>query len=202
MIWIIFCVIGVTLLILIGDLIIIGFPKYSKRKRDYEKGYLLKEPNRMDIQQTTECSGFSLAHVLRSFGIETDGKDVYENIKRKMKNGAVMPRTLTKVIRSYGLHADYVKGSLETLKADISEGKRIIGFVKTQPDKKWLHYISIVGYDEENIFIAESLKYLVNCDETFYNRKLTITEFLRLWDTRECYMPFYRNTYVVISKEQ
>ena len=186
------------LLISVLDWFIIGIARPAKKK-SYDKDYMLRNRNRMDYQTSTECSGYSLAYVLRSFGMEADGKDIYAKIHRKMSNGAVLPRTLIRVIQSGGLKAKYVKGSLETLKSDLSEGKRVIVFIKTRLDRNWLHYVPVVGYDEEYIYIAESMNSLVNCDEEYYNRKLTNQEFLRYWDTREIYMPFYKNTYLVIT---
>ena len=90
--------------------------------------------------------------------------------------------------------------NLTSLKADLCEGKRVIVFIKTRLDKKWLHYTPVVGYDEEFIYIAESINSLANCQSEYYNRKLTYQEFLKYWDTREIYMPFYRNTYIVIEE--
>lgn len=189
------------LLISVLDWFIIGIARPAKKK-SYDKDYMLRNRNRMDYQTSTECSGYSLAYVLRSFGMEADGKDIYAKIHRKMSNGAVMPRTLIRVIQSYGCKAKYVKGSLEILKSDLSEGKRVIVFIRTRLDKNWLHYVPVVGYDEEYIYIAESMSSLVNCNEEYYNRKLTNQEFLRYWDTREFYMPFYRNTYLMIDKAE
>lgn len=194
--FLIICLVGIICVI---DGIIIGIPA-STKKKNYNKSYILKPKNRMDYQKSTECSGFSLAYVLRSYGIEANGNDVYAKIHGKMKNGAVMPGILVKAIRGYGCNACYVKGNLETIKSDLSEGKRVIVFIRTQLDKNWLHYASIVGYDDEYIYIAESMNSLVNCQEEKYNRKLTHQEFLKYWDTREIYMPFYRNTYIVVDK--
>ena len=99
----------------------------------------------------------------------------------------------------YGFKVTYVKGSLESLKAELCEGNRVIVLIKTRADRAWLHYVPIVGYDEDNVFIAESLEYLVNCQETYYNRSLAHREFLKLWDTRMPYMPLYKNTYLIIE---
>ena len=192
-------VIGFLSLICIADGIIIGFPKMAQKK-NCDKICTLKTKNRIDYQKSTECSGFSLAYVLRSYGIEANGKDIYAKIQGKMKNGAVMPRVLRKVIQDYGFNVNYVKGNLETIKSDLCNGKRVIVFIRTRLDKNWLHYVPIVGYDEEHIYIAESMNSLVNCQEENYNRKLTNQEFLQYWDTREIYMPFYKNTYLVIEK--
>lgn len=204
MLLLIVCIISLFFLIVILDWIIIGVvvPVKNGKKENYEKQYILKAQNRIAYQKTTECSGFSTAYVFRSFGIEADGNDIYAKISHKMKNGAVLPGTLKREIQGYGFEAGYMKGSLDSLKADLREGKRVIVLVKTRIDKNWLHYVPIVGYDEEHIFIAESLDYLANCEEQYYNRKLTNQEFLNFWDTRAWYMPFYKNTYLVIKKEQ
>lgn len=181
------------------DGLIIGFAMPAKR-RQYKREFMLKTPNRFDYQGGTECSGFSSAYVLRSFGIEADGREVYAGIPHKLPGGAVLPGVLRKELRKYGLKTRYVKGNLETLKADLSEGKRIIVFIRTRTDKRWLHYVPIVGYDEDNVYIAESMNSLVNCEGAHSNRMLSNEEFLKFWDTREVYMPFYRNTYLVIEK--
>ena len=181
------------------DGLIMGFPLPAK-KRTYKKEYMLKVPNRFDYQKNTECSGFSVAFVLRSYGVEANGNDFYAGIPFKMPGGAVVPVVLKREIIKHGLKAEYVKGDLDTLKADISDDKRIIVFMRTRLGKRWLHYVPIVGYDEENVYIAESMKSLANCQDENYNRKLTSQEFLKYWNTREIYMPFYKYTYLVVEK--
>lgn len=182
----------------IADWMIIGFA-IPTRKRHYKKEYMIKNKNRMDFQKSSECSGFSFAYILRSVGREADGNDMYAQMPGKFKNGAVMPKNLKKLVQMYGFKVTYVKGSLESLKAELCEGNRVIVLIKTRADRAWLHYVPIVGYDEDNVFIAESLEYLVNCQETYYNRSLAHCEFLKLWDTRMPYMPLYKNTYLIIE---
>lgn len=36
---------------------------------------------------------------------------------------------------------------------------------------------------------------LVNCQKEYYNRRVEIKEFKRLWNTAMLKMPFYRNTF-------
>lgn len=80
MMWIVLCTISTILLVIILDWLIIGFPIPVKSTRGYAKEYLIKEPNRIDFQKTTECSGFSTAHVLRSIGIPDNGICHYAKI--------------------------------------------------------------------------------------------------------------------------
>ena len=198
--WTVVFIINTIIITSLLDGLIIGFAMPAKR-RQYKREFMLKTPNRFDYQTGTECSGFSSAYVLRSFGIEADGREFYARIWHKLPGGAVLPGVLRKEIIRCGLKVRYVKGNLETLKADLSEGKRIIVFIRTRTDKRWLHYVPIVGYDEDNVYIAESMNSLVNCEGAHSNRRLSNEDFLKFWDTREVYMPFYRNTYLVIEKE-
>lgn len=208
--WLIGLVIWVAEIIILTvvlDWLIVGFAipaklrKTSDRgRKEMNKSFIQKEVNRIDLQKSTECSGFSSAHVLRSFGIEAEGNEMYAKMPGKLKNGAVLPKNLKKLLQKYGFQVHFVRGNLDTLKEELSKGNRVIAFVKTRIDKKWLHYVPVVGYDEENVFIAESLRYLVNCKEEHYNRRVSKEEFLKYWDTRAWYMPFYKNTYLVIEK--
>lgn len=190
-----------TLIItIIADALILGVPMNCRVEKAEHKQYLLSVKNRFDFQRSTECSGFSAAHVLRSFGVKADGNEMYEKMPGKLRNGAVLPKNLCKTLKQCGFKVRYYKGNLDKLKGVISEGKRVIAFVKTRQDKHWLHYVHVVGYDEDNIFIADSLRELTNCREEYYNRRLSYAEFLELWDTREVYMPFYKNTFLIIEK--
>lgn len=72
--------------------------------------------------------------------------------------------------------------------------------IRIQTDKNYLHFVPVVGYDEQYIFIAESLADFVNSNEQYYNRKILVKEFKKLWNTSMLKMPFYRNTYITISK--
>lgn len=195
----IFCI-NTLIITVISDVLILGFPRKCHAEEAGQKRYLLSVPNRIDFQRSTECSGFSAAHMLRSFGVEADGNELYARMPGKLRNGAVLPKNLKKILQKSGFKVSYCRGSLNTLKGVLSGGKRVIAFVKTRKDKRWLHYVHIVGYDEAHIFIADSLRELVNCNTEHYNRSLTNEEFLKLWDTREIYMPFYKNTFLMIQE--
>ncbi len=119
----------------------------------------------------------------------------------KMKNGYVYPKGIQKLLSQYGFQVKYCTGNINTLKNEIVKGNPVIVMIRTYTDKNWLHYVPVVGYDEQYIYIAESLEELVNCDEPYYNRKVAIGEFEKLWNTSMAKMPFYRNTYIAAYKE-
>ena len=73
--------------------------------------------------------------------------------------------------------------------------------IRVQKDKDWLYYVPVVGFDEEHVFLAESLSKLINCKNVLYNRRLRNEEFLQLWNTAMLKQPFYKNTYFVVKNK-
>ncbi len=201
-VWLVIFIINTILITAVCDLLIVGFAVPKLRKEPVAERFLLTKKNRMDIQKSTECSGFSSAHVLRSYGMEADGNEMYAKMPGKLPNGAVLPRSLKKFLKNMGFKVTFYSGNLDSLKAELCKGNRVIAFIRTRLGKKYLHYVPIVGYDEKEIFIADSLLSLMNCKEEFFNRRLTHEEFLKYWNIREWYLPFYKYTYLVVEKAE
>lgn len=162
--------------------------------------FTIEKENRIDIQSGYKCSAFSSAYVLRHWDIAADGNELYEIMPNKMKDGYVYPKGIQSLFPKYGFKVKYCTGNINALKNEVSKGNPVIVMIKIHPNKNWLHYVPVVGYDENNIFIAESLKESVNCDEKYYNRKIADSEFKKLWNTGMIKMPFYRNTYMTVEK--
>lgn len=76
----------------------------------------------------------------------------------------------------------------------------MIVMIKIRPDRDWLHYVPVVGYTPDSIFIAESLPELCNAVSPFYNRSISTADFLELWDTSSFKMPLYCNTFISAHK--
>jgi len=79
----------------------------------------------------------------------------------------------------------------------VMESGPVIVMLRTREGERYLHFVPVVGYDEENVYLAESIKEFANCGEgeEVYNRKVGNAEFMKLWNTSMLKMPFYRNTY-------
>ena len=90
-------------------------------------------------------------------------------------------------------------GTIADLKKEIGNDVPVIVFIKVNRNKNYLHYVPVVGYDEENFYIAESLKELTNANGLLYNCKISIIEFKKLWNTSDLNMPLYKNTYIKIT---
>lgn len=164
--------------------------------------FMVCKDNRIDIQKENECSGYSTAYLLRHYDIPANGEDVYRKMPNKMANGYVYPKEIKRMLERYGFHVKYCVGNLNALKKEVCKGAPVIVFIKVRRDKNWLHYVPVVGYDEDNIFLAESLAEVVNCNEKVYNRKISIKNFLALWNTAMLKMPLYAHTFYVIEKKQ
>ena len=82
------------------------------------------------------------------------------------------------------------------------EGKPVIVLIRVVKNKRWLHYVPVVGYDEEALYLAESLSQFVNCDGKQYNRRISTKDFLALWNTSMLKMPLYRHSFYVVEKQQ
>ncbi|MEK3765954.1 cysteine peptidase family C39 domain-containing protein [Solibacillus sp. FSL K6-4121] len=182
------------------------FPIPVLRKTAYPANYLIQQNNRIDFQNNTECAAFSTAYILRHFGMEADGEALYTHFPSKTMAGNVYPKGIRTVLRKKGFKTNYYKGNIDTLKYEVSKGTPVIAFIKVHKDFNNLHFVPVVGYDKEYIYLSESLKHLVNIEgkHKSYNRKVPIEEFKKLWDIKRMHMLFYSNTYLAVhanSKE-
>ncbi|ATP40374.1 peptidase [Solibacillus sp. R5-41] len=174
------------------------------RKRNYPANYLIQKINRIDFQKNTECAAFSTAYLLRHFGMEAEGEALFMHFPSKTRAGNVYPKGIRKMLRKKGFKTNYYKGNINTLKYEVSKGTPVIVFIKVQKDFNNLHFVSVVGYDKEYIYLSESLRHLVNCDDVHksYNRKVPINEFKKLWNVKRIHMLLYSNTYIAVDARQ
>lgn len=151
--------------------------------------FMIENVNYFDYQTGVECSAFASAYLLRHYGEEADGMQLYEDFPDKLSDGmGVMPSGITNFFKSKGYHAEYItNGTVEELKYEISKGAPVIVFIHTEvpyDSPHNTHYVPVVGYDKEYFYLAESLEYLANCKEESdlpYNRKIEINYFKELW---------------------
>lgn len=199
-----FIVSHVILWIIISTIInayLMTLPMPALRKRDYPANFLIQQNNRIDFQKNNECAAFSTAYLLRHFGMEDDGEALYTHFPSKTRAGTVYPKGIRTVLRKKGFKTRYNKGNVNTLKYEVSKGTPVIVFIKSQKDRNYLHFVPVVGYDEEYIYLSESVRHLVNCDDDHkrYNRKVPINEFKKLWNVKRIHMLLYSNTYIAVE---
>lgn len=61
----------------------------------------------MDIQKGYNCSAFSTAFLLRHFGIEAEGNDIYNKMPGKMKSGYVYQKGIRQYFSEQGMKTYY-----------------------------------------------------------------------------------------------
>lgn len=87
-------------------------------------------------------------------------------------------------------------GNLHTLKHELTKGNPIIVLINIENDT---HYAVVVGYDQKNIYLVDSIKENVNVENPNYNRMLTEEEFKEVWNTN---MLLSSNIYIVIKNRK
>lgn len=120
----------------------------------------------------------------------------------QMKTGHVYPKGINRLLASYGIKAEYCAGTIDALKEALCEGNPVIVMIRVRTDRHWLHYVPVVGYDEQYIYLAESMEEYANYREIHYNRRIKINEFRRLWNTSMLMLPLYKNTFFKTKKSQ
>ncbi|MGN0327678.1 MAG: C39 family peptidase [Lachnospira sp.] len=158
--------------------------------------FVYSQDNRYAYQSGEDCAGYATAYVLRNEGIEAEGEAVYKNMGRFF--GKVAVHNIIDEFQKYDITARAYHGNIDTLKSRISEGKPVIALVTiTIGTHKGLHYLVVVGYDSEYIYLADSTGPKTNIfDKQQYNRKVTYREFEELWETN---IYPVNNIYIVVE---
>lgn len=198
-IWYVICtLINTFIIITIVDVVLMGPLMFTFSRKSGISRFMVPKENRIDMQSGNSCAGYATAYVLRHYDIPADGDDIYMNMPDKMANGYVYPKEIKRMFEKYGFHAKYCAGNINALKYEVSKGNPVIVLIKVRKGKNWLHYVPVVGYDEDNFLLAESFAELVNCSEKAYNRKVSYKDFKALWNTSMIKMPLYAHTFYCI----
>ena len=148
--------------------------------------------NYIAYQQDNECSAYASAYVLRHYGENISGEELYKEVKRTF--GFVFPKNIVNVFKKKGYVAKTYSGNFNTLKERINCGGQIIAFISSKNDT---HYVVVVGYDTEYVYLVDSLLENKNIDNKSYNRRISISDFEKIWKTNTI---FPNNIYIVIDK--
>lgn len=196
-----------------------NFPKHLKAK----KFFCEANNNHVDFQKGPDCSGYSTAYLLRHYGENVTGSEMYEKIIKKKKNGTVTAKNILQPLREYGKKLKYVRGNLTSLKNEVAKGVPVIVVIRGQLKGFSMHFAVVTGYDEEYIYLADSVESFTNVEKKHlnapvpttiqtgeasmatnenaelgvYNRRLTTKEFKKYWNTAQIWQPLYRNTFYV-----
>ena len=145
--------------------------------------YMITTENEIQKQYRYECGAYSTAYMLRSLGVDVDSKEFYEQAEPKTKEGAVPYEAMQAGAERYGYKLEGGRVSLAALKYEVSKGVPVIVGIQIAPGNSLLHFVPVVGYDEDNIYLAESVGIYANEKSDHYNRKIKTDTFKELWRT-------------------
>jgi hypothetical protein len=194
---------GLLLMVLIsvGLVLFTILPRKDKiNTKDIPDSYVIENTdNYYAYQSGSDCAGYASAYVLRHFGIEADGAQLYKEMPTFF--GRVALHNIVHEFDDYGFKAKAYYGSIETLKMELLKGVPVVALIKIKlGSEEGLHYVAVVGYDQDYIYMADSTRPKTNIyDCTMYNRKLKYDEFEDLWKTKVYPM---HNCYIVVDKKE
>mgnify|MGYP002517358908 CR=1 FL=1 len=160
-----------------GFILYVSPPKDDVGVFDYPPEFFCKaEENRIDYQTDGKCAAYASAYILRSLGENLSGEELAPKIDRIF--GFVPANSIASVFEKRGYKAEARHGSVDTLKQRLTSGTPIVVFIRIPGDT---HYAVVVGYDEQNIYLADSIEENANATDARYNRALTTEEFETVW---------------------
>jgi len=179
------CLIVVSVAIILFIAVAVGFLAYISPPQDETEAFdyppeffCAGAENRIDYQTDGKCAAYAAAYLLRHFGENADGEELFPELKRQF--GFVSANSIVNVFEQHGYRAKARHGSVDALKQRLTEGHPIIVFVQIPGDT---HYAVVVGYDEQHIYLADSLAKNANASDAQYNRVLTTEDFEAVWKT-------------------
>lgn len=187
------------LIVTLVNIFLIGLPILKIALKLEKENFLITKPNHSENQGKVECSGFASAYVYRHLGKDVTGQQLYQEMPCKAPKGYVYCRGIVLLARKYGFHARFHIGNLTALKNTVAKGIPVIVMVRTRVRSSALHYITVVGYDSENIYVVDSVEKFRNSQNEHYNRIIPINEFKKLWNTSLLFQPLYFNLFFEIQ---
>ena len=170
-----------------------------------------------EFQQGGGCAGFSSAFLLRHSGVQIGGAEAFKDVPFQMKGGLAFPKGITGFFKKRGIKMTACSGNFAALQNELEKGRPVIVVIRSFVNKSYLHFATVTGYDEEKVYLADSIQSWVNVDKdgnaiepvldtaptsgesVYYNRTIPVQEFKKLWNTSMLKMPLYRNMFYVMK---
>ena len=158
-------------------------PETYVNLHDHPSSYVISPAPAPDTQNTCECSGCSSAYLLRFYGESVNGVELFNQPTFPCKHSEGAYPKCFKVLFEEQLGnytTEYYTGTIDDLKDAVSKGTPVIVLLF---NGKTLHYVPVVGYDEEHFFIQDSVDEYRNVDDCDdFNRSVEIPVFDKMWN--------------------
>lgn len=132
-----------------------------------------------ESQEHNECGAMSSAFVLRFYGENAKGLELYDQIEEKNPDGTINPKPLKNFWdKKRGYKMNVFKGDATALKNAVSHNIPVIVLINCPGG--W-HYVPVVGYDQSFVYIQDSVPSFRNSSGAT-NRKESWKDFEALWN--------------------
>ena len=132
-----------------------------------------------ESQEHNECGAMSSAFVLRFYGENAKGLELYDQIEEKNPDGTINPKPLKNFWdKKRGYKMNVFKGDAAALKNAVSHNIPVIVLINCPGG--W-HYVPVVGYDQNFVYIQDSVPSFRNSSGAT-NRKESWKDFEALWN--------------------
>lgn len=133
-----------------------------------------------ESQEHNECGAMSSAFVLRFYGEDAKGLDIYGQIEEKNPDGTINPKPLKNFWdKMLGYKMNVFKGDAAALKSAVGHNIPVIVLINCPGG--W-HYVPVVGYDQRFVYIQDSVPSFRNSSGGVCNRKESWKDFEALWN--------------------
>ena len=133
-----------------------------------------------ESQEHNECGAMSSAFVLRFYGEDAKGLDIYGKIEEKNPDGTINPKPLKNFWdKMLGYKMNVFNGDAAALKSAVSRNIPVIVLINCPGG--W-HYVPVVGYDQRFVYIQDSVPSFRNSGGGVCNRKESWKDFEALWN--------------------
>ena len=192
-------VIGAVSFIFLISTAFLFLPKiYTARELSHESAppsyQISDEGNYIDYQDSGFCGAYAAAYVMRHFGSQTAADDISSELHQTF--GFTTPANVARLLKDNGYDSKAYHGSLSDMKARVAKGDPVIVFISIPNDT---HYAVVTGYDEDYIYLADSLRENANADDKNYNRQIKTSEFEDLWKTSTL---IDNNVYIAVNNKR
>ena len=132
-----------------------------------------------ESQEHNECGAMSSAFVLRFYGENAKGLELYDQIEEKNPDGTINPKPLKNFWdKKRGYKMNVFKGDAAALKKAVSHNIPVIVLINCPGG--W-HYVPVVGYDQSFVYIQDSVPSFRNSSGAT-NRKESWKDFEAFWN--------------------
>ncbi|MGI6588440.1 MAG: C39 family peptidase [Peptococcia bacterium] len=174
------------------------FPKKAGTPGEYPPIYYITKINKFEQQPPNQCAAYTTAYVLRSFGQEVTGEEIYKRMSFKIPiSGYILPKGIITFMKTYGLKSEIYKGNLSNLKSKVAEGNPVI--VLIGKGLYWQHYMTLVGFndDKKELYFYDAKRTKDENNSIVGNRSMAEEYFMELWENG---LPIFNRVYISVSK--